>query len=243
MQFNDTSTKTGLIQDCEDLLGFDDTDISGNSDLLYRFTKNINAWYRKVNSKIWQATGTWEYDDSNYSNLPIATTDLVNGQGDYELPSSAQKIDRMEVLNSNNDYEHISPMDKSTVNRSMTEFKETDGMPEYYDMVGRSIILYPEPASANIVATNGLKVYFSRDIDEFVSTNTDRTPGFNEDYHRVLSLGASMDYAIGHGMNDKVTILRSELDRTILDLQEFYGYRHRDLKPKIIPHSFKDTHI
>ena len=45
-----------------------------------------------------KVTGEWEYDDSNYTNLPEATADLVDGQRDYELPSTAQKIDRVEVL-------------------------------------------------------------------------------------------------------------------------------------------------
>src|SRR3990167_10070724 len=97
MQFNDTSTRTGLIQDCEDLLGMTAATISGTTATLQMFTRYINGWYRKTVSWIWQATGDWEWDDTNLTDLPIATTTLVASQQDYALPSTAQKILRVEV--------------------------------------------------------------------------------------------------------------------------------------------------
>ena len=141
MQFNDTTNKSGLIQDCETLLGMSDGDISGDSTLLKIFTRLINIWYRRANSWIWEVTGTWEYDDSNYTNLPVATTDLVDGQRDYELPSSAQMVMRVEVLDSDGNWRLLTPFDETQVkDQAMSEFYETAGLPVYYDLKGRSII-------------------------------------------------------------------------------------------------------
>jgi len=238
MQFNITATTAaaGLIQDCEDLLGMDANEIAGSTALRKTFTKNINEWYRQVNQWIWQSTGTWEYDDANYTDLPIATTTLVHSQQDYELPSSAQKIDRVEVLDSNSDYGLLLPIDKSQVkNLSMSEYQETDGFPAYYDLVGRSILLYPAPSSASVTTTAGLKVYFTRGIETFNATATTASPGFIEDYHRILSLGAAYDYATAYEITPKIQIIKGHLNEMVEGLKKFYGSRHRDMKVRFHP--------
>lgn len=236
MDFSQTTTKLGLIQDCETLLGMTDADISGDTTLLKVFTRLINAWYRRVNSWIWEATGTWEYDDSNWTDLPIATTTIVDEQQDYELGSTAQKIDRVEVLDSNGNYQLVTPIDKSQIKSSaMSEYKETPGMPVYYDLVGRSLMLYPKPSTDNVTAAAGLKVYFTRDIDEFVSTDTDSAPGFVSNFHRLLSLGASYDYCVSYEMGTKANFLKGQINELVKELKRFYGQRHRDFPTRLKP--------
>jgi len=76
MQLNDTSsTKSGLIQDIEDLLDMDDGHISGNTNRLNRFLRVINSWYRRGVTWIREVHGNWQYDDSNKTDLPIYTAD------------------------------------------------------------------------------------------------------------------------------------------------------------------------
>jgi len=233
MKFSDTSSQSGLIQDCETLLGFTDGYISGNSNRLNRFTNLINAWYRKADTWLWEAVGTWEFDDSNRTDLPIATTDLVADQRDYELPSTARKIDRIEVKDSDGDWSPVYPMDKSEIpTTAMEEFEETNGLPEYYDMVGRSILLYPKPSADDVTLTDGLKLYCSRDIVAFSSSATTREPGFDNHFHRICSLGAAYDYAASKGLR-KTPILKKELEELKQELQTFYGTRHRDFKTRL----------
>ena len=238
MQFLDTTGKTGLINDCETLLGMADAEISGDTTLLKVFTRLINVWYRRTNSWIWEATGTWEFDDSNATDMPIATTDLVTTAGseqqDYEIPSTAQKIDRVEVLSVNGDYATVKPIDKSEVKgTAMSEFYETPGMPVYYDLVGRSVFLYPKPGANYVTETDGLKMYFTRDIVEFTSTDTTDEPGFVNNFHRILSIGASMDYATSYGMDSRVPSFQKQLDELKGELKRFYGSRNRNRKLKI----------
>jgi len=189
MYFNITASGSaaGLIQDCENLLGMAATEISSDTALMKRFTKDINIYYRRVNSWIWESTGTWEYDDSNFTDFPIATSTIVDEQQDYEIPSTAQKIDRVEVLDSDGNYQLLKPFDKSEIkSSSMSEYQETAGMPIYYDLVGRSVFLYPKPSTTYVTATKGLKLYFTRDIDEFAYTDTTTAPGFVSNFHRLL---------------------------------------------------------
>jgi len=242
MQFNASASRSGLIQDCEDLLGMSANDIAGDATLLKTFTKNINGWYRRVNSWIWRKISDWEYDDSNFTDLPIAICNLVDTQQDYEIPSVAQKIDRVEVLDDSGDYRLLLPMDKSQIQiEAMSEYLETPGLPKYYDLVGRSLMLYPKPASGDVTLTNGLKLYFSRDISEFPSTATTIGPGFVSNFHRILSLGATLDYCIGYMPDDvnKINNLRAELNNMKEELEEFYTTEHRGMgRAKIKPKRF-----
>jgi len=239
MKFNDQTNYQGLVQDSNFLAGLSITDTSTYT--LKDKTRNGNAWYRKINSWIWEAAGDWEYDDTNWTNLPIATTDLVNNQQDYELPSVAQRVDRAEVLDSNGDYVIVRQIDKSQISsQAMSEFYETAGLPMYYDLVGRSLLLYPKPSSSNVTTTNGLKVYFGRDIDEFSVTDTATEPGFSRNYHRLVSLGMAYDYCIREGLDDKKRQIRDEIEQLRGQLQSEYASRHRAFKTRIIPRIQKE---
>lgn len=240
MKFNVTSSNEsgGLIQQCETLLGMDPGTISGNSSLLKIFTTNINTYYERVNSWIWESTGDWEYDDSNATTLPIATTNLIIGRSDYEIPTNAQRLERVEVLDVDGNYSLILPIDKSQFRRTaMSELYKTPGMPKFYDSIGRSIILYPAPGSGYVTTQDGLKVYVSRKIIKFTPSNSTQEPGFDEDFHSILALGASLMYAIGYMPNDvnRINNIRADLRAMIKELKAFYGSRHRDFSTKINP--------
>ena len=225
MKFNDSSANLGICQDARSLLGFavNDTGSYPLADLV----RNSNSWYRRVNSWIWNMTGKWEYDDENFTTLPIATTDLVNSQQDYSLPSTAQKVFRVEIKDINGDWYELHPIDQSDIkNQAMSEFYETAGRPVYFDLIGNSILLYPKPDTTQITATAGLNVYFSREINEFTTSSTSTEPGFNADFHRLISMGSALDRALSNGMNDKITYLRQEINLMKEDLNHYYGSRN-----------------
>jgi len=226
MKFNDVTNNTGLIQDCESILGMEDAEISGDTTKLKNFTRFINIWYRRVNSWIWEATDTWEYDDSNWDDFPIATTTIVNSQQDYSIPSTAQRVDRVEILDISGDYQLLEPLDKDDIkDSSLSEHLETPGLPTHYDMTGRSIFLYPKPSTAKVTALLGLKIYFVRDIKEFISTDTTVEPGFVNNFHRLLSLGASYDYCISYEVGEKANFIKGQINEMKEELKTFYASR------------------
>ena len=235
MQFNAVTSQQGLCQDARFLLGFgvNDSATYPNADI----ARNANNWYRRAVNLIWESVGDWEYDDTNASTLPLATTDLVAEQADYELPSTAQKLDKVEVLDNDGDYQLLTPITKEMVTgEAMTEEFGDSGMPQYYDIVGRSIVLYPTPSASEVTTTAGLKIYVSRDITEFNSTTTTREPGFANNFHRFISTGAALDYANGRGMTDKVNLFVGQIREIQTEMQEFYARRHeRDFRPRIMP--------
>lgn len=234
MQFNNsTDTYLSLYHNTLFSLGIDRNDTTTYP--IADFTRNANNWYRRVNAWIWQVTGEWEYDDSNYTNLPEATADLVDGQRDYELPSTAQKIDRVEVLDNSGNSQKLEAIDKSQITISMDEFCKTSGMPKYYDVLGRSLLLYPAPSASNTTLDNGIKLYFSRDIHEFQTTDTSASPGFIEDFHEMISVGAAIDFAETVGDYNRSTTLNNKMKSLKEDLVKYYGSNQRDLMPNIAP--------
>ena len=80
MVFSDSSTKQGLVEEIDFLLGTDATDYP-----TAQKTRNINRWFDRVISLILQADAKWEWDDTNYTDLPIATASLVANQQDYSI--------------------------------------------------------------------------------------------------------------------------------------------------------------
>ena len=231
MQFS-PSSNLGICQETRSLLGFAINDTASYP--LVDLVRNANSWYRRVNSWIWNVTGKWEYDDENFATLPIATTDLVNNQQDYSLPSTAQKVFRVEIKDINGDWYELFPIDQTDIKgQAMSEFYETAGKPIYFDLIGNSLLLYPKPDTTYVTATAGLNVYFSREIQEFTTSSTTTEPGFNADFHRLISMGAALDRALANGMNDKVTYLRQEITSIKEDLNHYYGSRNVVKRTKI----------
>ncbi|KKK59082.1 hypothetical protein LCGC14_3037940, partial [marine sediment metagenome] len=137
------------------------------------------------------------------------------------------------VKNSDGNYQLLIPIDRSQITVDMSEFYEDAGMPVYYDVIGRSILLYPKPGSGNVTVSSGLKVIVSRDVTLFNSTATKTEPGFAINFHRILPIGASIDYAVGKGMWNTVNSLRLEQKEVKSDMQEFYARRHKDPDDKL----------
>jgi len=67
----------------------------------------------------------------------------------------------------------------------------------------------------------------------FTADDTTKEPGFNPLYHSYLSIGASYDYALANGMNNKVNQFAPELTRYEADIADDYARRSRDSQPKM----------
>lgn len=226
MVFSDTSTSLGLIQDVTFLLGGVNTTDYATADR----TRNINEHYRQIWHDIFEAYGGWRWDDTNQTDLPQATDSLVSGTATYALPSAALTIHAIEVKNSNGDWVKLDPAPAEYINRTtaIDEFLSSNGTPAYYRLLGDTIELFPAP---NYASTNGLKVYFDRDISAFAATDTTKVAGFASPYHRVLSIGAALDYALANGMTDKISILSSMYNEYRVNIRKFYSERWRDNQP------------
>lgn len=223
MQFSDTTNEQGLIQDITFWTG---ANTSSQAYPIEDRTRNINERYREVATSIMEVDAQWTYDDENKSTLPVATTDLVDGQRDYSLPTDAFQIKRVRVKDNNEDWSTLEPIQQSNLDDIDEDLQ---GLPTHYWEEGNSLLLYPIPDTSSITTTNGLKVNMSRGVDTFNTTSTSSTPGFHENFHRMLSIGASIDYLISNEANqEKVQNLQTEYQKYESSLRDAYGRRNEE---------------
>lgn len=178
-----------------------------------------------------QIQGSWKYDDNNLTDFPIAVSTLVDQQQDYALPSTILKLERVEILDVNGNYQELQPVSREWVKQTaMTEFYKTPGMPLFYYLLANSILLYPAPATGYVTMSSGIKIYFNRTVNAFAITDTSTKPGIVENFHRIISAGAALDFANSRNMQNTIPILINKLNSLKSDLQEFYSSRQPNVK-------------
>ena len=70
----------------------------------------LNRYLGRVGRWIWMASGTWEFDDSNQTTLPEATTTLVANQTAYSLPTNINELHRVEVMDADGNYQLLKQL-------------------------------------------------------------------------------------------------------------------------------------
>lgn len=236
--FNNTTNKNGIIQVIERNLGFDDGYISGNATKLAEFTADVNLAMDKVLSLIFQVGGTWQFDDSNQTDYPIITTNLVSGQRDYSFITDGAgnlilDIYRVLCAYPNGQYYDVIPVDVSE-GRAPTGYTDglnVGGTPSTYDKNANGFFLDPIP---NYNYTGGLKVYINRESTYFTTSDTTKKPGFAGLFHEYLALRPAYQYAYRKGL-DNVGNLEKEMLKMEDAMQEYYKSRARDVQKVLTP--------
>lgn len=206
-----------------------DTDSTGyvDADILRR----LNAAYEQTVGDLIAADGPWDFDDTNYTDLPIATITMVASQQDYSFSTSQLDIQRVEVLTNTNIWQPLHPIDKSQIHFALTEYQKTAGLPYEYDKQGGSIFLYPAPSATYTTLASGLKVYFKRSASTFtqgdVTTGTIQ-PGFASPYHILLAYMVALPYCMSY-KKDRVALYQSEVARLHTAMIQFYAHREEDV--------------
>ena len=92
MQYNSHSTK-------QDICSLADIMAKTNSVSFPIEDKTLfaNMGMREIWSWIFEAYGGWHYDDSNNTDLPEATTDLIANQKQYSLPIDSAHLLGVEI--------------------------------------------------------------------------------------------------------------------------------------------------
>ena len=241
MEFSNTTTKIGILQQIEKLTGLGDTVISGNATYLKQFTGDINNAYSRVANLILKADGRMQWDDPNHTNAPVSDADLVSGQKKYEifeaLPTALQdwlQVESVEILDENDNGVKLEPIDIQDLEVAESEYRDVNGTPVKFDFDGSEVKLYPSPDYAK---TDGLTIFFKRSPSYFASTDTTKVPGFATLFHELLPLWASYWWGVSKGLGYGGDI-RREIGILEKELSAFYSQRKKYerlvLKPKRI---------
>jgi hypothetical protein len=211
MQFNDTTNKSGIIQQIEQTCKLDDGAISGNSQLLKVFTNSINNWVGIVGHWIKQVDGEWGYDDKNHGNMPIEVYSLVDSQFDYGLKAGGEtdmvSVKKVEVHDvATGEYYDLDYYDEA--DRPDNEFGGVKGKPAKYYFNGGSIIFDIKPDTTLV---DLFRVTYDRNESLFASSDTTKTPGFDIKFHPILVYGPSMEWALTLGRAEVVNLCKTML--------------------------------
>ena len=194
----------------------------------------INIAYDRVVSLINRSDSKQQWDDGNETDLPSTTFALVSGQKDYSLATNHHTIDRVELLPNGGgatSWKLLTQIDRTDIDISLPAYAGANGEPTEYDLVGTSIILYPAP---NYAQNASVRIYFTRGGNLFTSaqvTTGTKEPGFVSNFHDLIPLWVSYDYAIVN-LPKIAPGLLAEIQRKENELVEFYGGRNRDRRPR-----------
>lgn len=228
MQFSNTSTKSGILQGIEEKLFGDNGygKITSDTDRLYQFTNRVNRGLDRFYYLAMTADGRWQWDDNNYTDVAIATTNIVSGQRIYVFALDHLEIEKVLIKDTEGKWHVISPINSN--DSSEIAYIENNagrnGIPTKYDKRGDVLYLDVPP---NYASTGGLKIYFRRGADYFTYSDTTKKPGFASTFHSFLVDFASSGYAIDRQMpvGKNLYDLRIEKEN---EITAYFSKRNRD---------------
>lgn len=200
----------------------------------------VNTAMEEIARILLEASGRWQWDDTNNSDYPngvAVLSNLTNGTQNYAIDTSLIKIDGVSIKDSAGNYYKLIPFDPEDLKAvygplfDRTMFLNTSGKPLYYDVHGAYVSLYPAPDNGvSVTLTSGLKVYGERTAALFtsaeVSTGT-KVPGFASPFHSLVSYMAALPYAQAYKPT-RVQFLMAEITRKKMELAKFYSKRDVD---------------
>lgn len=187
---------------------------------------------------IFAAGGTWQFDDSNHTDYPIVTTNLVSGQRDYQFVSDQQgnlmlDIYKVMVKDASGVYQEITPVDVQSEGDTSGFYdgRNETGIPNKYDKTATGIFLDKIP---NYNSTDGLKVYINREGSYFSTSDTTKKPGFAGLFHEYIAIRPSYQYAFRNSLAN-LKLIFNEMVRLEAAIKDYYGKRERDIKRRMTP--------
>jgi hypothetical protein len=180
-----------------------------------------------------RSCGIGQYDDTNFTDYPIITTNLVSAQRDYSYTQDGSgnlvlDIYKVMVMNPSGVYEEIPQVD-------MQSYRDTEafydglnitGQPTSYDRTGNGIIFDVIP---NYSQTNGLKMFINREGSYFTTSDTTKKPGIDGRLHEYLVVAPACKYAQRNSLSNESILYQRKL---LLEkkISEVYSKKDRGVR-------------
>jgi hypothetical protein len=225
MQFNPTDKSVSIVGDIDFLLFSDSSTLNTNYSLTDR-TRNVNTAWDEVVAELYKADPNHLWDDSNNTDFPIATVALTANSDHYTMLDSSLVVYRVRMKDTNGSWVTLTPKIRSEL--TDTELNAT-GTPDKYFKLAGAIFPLPVP---NYSVAGGVELTFQRGGNHFTIASTTESPGFNSQFHQILSIKAAKRYALANGMSKKVAVLDQMEKEVSQKMLEHYQLRSPDEKPK-----------
>lgn len=244
VQFSNTSTRRGLVQIYEKACGFNYGDVSGDSERLATFTAEANLAIDSVLGFMFPLGGRWQLDDSNHTDYPIISTNLISGRRSYAFTTDEDgnevlDIHRVVVAGPDGILRDITPVDQQTPNNANSDTsgfvdgQDLTGTPTKYDKTANGIFLDRIPnynMRLNEEGVAGLKIYVNREASYFTTSDTTKKVGFAKLFHEYFALRPAQSYIMVNGTNDDYTKITNKVEKMEQAIKNYYGNREKDVK-------------
>lgn len=249
LPFSDVTNRTGIIQGIEDI-----TRTQGSSSQSYPLTvktRDVNLALANYGRIAIIASGRWQWDDTNQSDYPIISTDLIANQADYTfitdgspIPNTVLDIYRVEISDINGNYTEIFPVDVSQVYVGLPQYQPTGNISGtsavQYNKTANGIFLYAPP---NYNYSKGLRIYIARTPVYFASTDITKVAGIPDIFQEYLIIRPSWVYSSNNSLpqaggvlrNGARTGLNARVYQMEIDIANYYSRRNRDIKSAMRP--------
>lgn len=238
LQFN-SSSPWGLVQHFEEKIGANQGDVSASTTKLKRFTALANVALDEVKTLARNAAGAWQHDDSNHTDYPERTMNLVSGTRRYKLSSLTADagtnlllgIYKLYVADADGIFRELQQVDVQNDPdlEGFYDGQDQAGTPYRYDIVGDWLDLDPVP---NYSVTGGIKVEVDREPKYFVFGDTTAKAGIAGNLHPYLYLKPAYEDALIHSPN-LVKGLQMEVEKMERNIIEEYSRRNRNHSPAL----------
>ena len=187
--------------------------------------RNLNHYYDELVLEVWKAENSWKFDEG-IDYLPIAVTKLLKGETDYQIPTDARKIEKIEIIRDNDTNKILTPI----VSQDAPADSSDEGEPKYWYVKGKSIFVLPR---ASYEKDDGLIVHLSKSVTQLVE-DTDE-PKVEREFMRYLSVGAALDWYFAKGNTSKSREMERKLEKMKIAVRDFYNTRNEGYKSKFKP--------
>ena len=219
MIYSDPTNKQGIVQDIDWWAG-----TNADTYTIEDKTRNANQALSKIGVLILENSYRWTFVDDNSNDFYVGETTTTAGVDNIALEVDHLYLERVRIK-INDNWNTLEP----TVRRSLTDSElDQTGTPRKYYRQGQSLLFSPVPDQAYEV-----EVEWQKGVDFFDVSDTTKSPGFNPDFHRLVSLYAARDYV---AINDqsRYNVVLNEIAQMEQQLKTFYSRsRTRDAAPRM----------
>ena len=195
-------------------------------------TADMNLALDSAFALIFRASGKWQFDDTNHTDYPIITTNMVANQRDYTFTTDEQgnlilDIYKVMVKDEQGIFHEIYPVDQQS-DEYMEGFwsgQNDTGIPSRYDKTANGIFLDCIPSYNS---TGGIKIFINREGSYFTTADTTKKPGFAGLFHEYLALEPSVRYCKRNKMFDLADRYERDLMKMESSIQKYYRDRSKD---------------
>lgn len=228
MVYNSDSNNQDLVSLLNDLTGMDNNVYS-----LEAKARDMNRANRAIWTWIHEAYGGMQYDDkNNTSDFPSAKANLVANQVDYSIPTEANTVIGVEVLNQGGVWERLQPITIEQIQdrQAEAEFMDVPSQPRWYRPVGNSVKIYP---ASNYSQDASIRFIYDRETNSFAPDDTNKTPGFDSVFHEAVAVGAAAYFSSYKTIPQMVNLQGQWLDYE-KRIKQHYSSRFKQLFPNRI---------